>query len=75
MKVNMEIAKSGMYLHCVLLIIGLSACSSQQMYAIGQTMQRHQCMQMVEQSALDKCLQQAELPYEQYTHARGESLP
>ncbi|MDP8568464.1 hypothetical protein [Methylophilus aquaticus] len=53
----------------------LAACSSQQMYTSGQYLQRNQCMQLVEQAAMDKCLQQAELPYEQYTHARGESLP
>ncbi len=51
----------------------LAACSSQQMYTSGQYLQRNQCMQLVEQAAMEQCLRQADIPYEHYSKARGES--
>lgn len=53
----------------------LAGCTSQQMYATGQQAQRSQCMQLVEQAAVDRCLQQSDLPYEHYTPARTEGQP
>ena len=53
-----------------LIIAALSGCTSQQMYATGQQSQRQQCMQLVEQAAVEKCLEQANLPVEDYHNAR-----
>lgn len=53
-----------------LIIAALSGCTSQQMYATGQQSQRQQCMQMVEQAAVEKCLEQANLPLEDDHNAR-----
>lgn len=51
----------------------LASCSSQQMYTSGQYLQRNQCMQLVEQASMEQCLRQADIPYEHYSKARGES--
>lgn len=51
----------------LLLIIGLcSSCTSQQLYATGQAFQRNQCLNRPESGERDKCLSNANSPYEDY---------
>lgn len=51
----------------LLLIIGLcSGCTSQQLYATGQSYQRNQCLYRPDQGDREKCLSNANSSYEDY---------
>jgi len=43
-----------------------SGCSWEQAYSAGQQWQRHQCNRLVEQTERERCLRNANMPYENY---------
>jgi hypothetical protein len=60
----------------VLFAVGflLPGCSSQQMYAAGQGYQRNQCLQLPDAAERQRCLEQANMSYDQYRReTKGES--
>lgn len=47
--------------------IGLcSGCTSQQLYATGQSYQRNQCLHLADQGDREKCLSKTNTSYEDY---------
>jgi hypothetical protein len=51
----------------LLVIIGLcSGCTSQQLYATGQSYQRNQCLHLADPGDRDRCLGNAEASYDEY---------
>jgi hypothetical protein len=59
-----------------LIVLGaLSGCSSQQMYASGQNYQRQQCERLPDMAERQRCLEKANMSYEEYkkeTQAEGK---
>ena len=57
----------------VTLIAGalLMACSSEQLYATGRNAQRAECLKRADMAERDRCLKDAELPYETYRRETG----
>lgn len=50
-----------------MVVVGLCAgCSSQQIYATGQNMQRQQCFNMPDQGDRERCLNNASTSYDDY---------
>lgn len=49
-----------------ILFSALPACSSQQMYASGQGYQRNQCERLPDMGERQRCLEKANVSYEQY---------
>lgn len=51
----------------LLVICGLcSGCTSQQLYATGQSYQRNQCLHLADYGDRDRCLGNAEASYDEY---------
>jgi hypothetical protein len=51
----------------VLIALGAAAgCSSQQMYASGQNYQRNQCERLPDMGERQRCLEKANMSYEEY---------
>jgi len=48
------------------IILVASGCTWQQAHSAGQTWQRNACNRLVEQGERDRCLRNAELPYDEY---------
>jgi hypothetical protein len=58
-----------------ILFTALPGCSSQQMYASGQGYQRSQCERLPDMGERQRCLEKANVSYEQYqreTRAKGD---
>lgn len=49
-----------------ILFTALAACSSQQMYASGQGYQRNQCERLPDMAERQRCLEKANMSYEEY---------
>jgi hypothetical protein len=51
----------------LLIVLGAaSACTSQQMYASGQGYQRNQCERLPDMGERQRCLEKANVSYEEY---------
>jgi hypothetical protein len=50
----------------VAILSGASGCSWQQAYSAGQGWQRNQCTRLIEQTERERCLSNANMPYEDY---------
>ncbi|MEC5216731.1 hypothetical protein RCH09_001684 [Actimicrobium sp. GrIS 1.19] len=48
------------------IVVGLTACSSQQLYAIGQTAQRDDCYKINDNDERGRCLGKANASYDAY---------
>jgi hypothetical protein len=48
------------------LLLNLAACSSQQVYGIGQAWQRNACFKIDDAQERSRCLETAGCPYDQY---------
>jgi hypothetical protein len=58
------------------LALTLSACSSQQLYGVGQAWQRNECFKITDQQERSRCLSSSSTSYEQYKReARAASEP
>lgn len=44
----------------------LTACSSQQVYGVGQAWQRNECFKIADQQERSRCLSSSSTSYEQY---------
>lgn len=53
--------------------IGLtvSGCTAQQLYSTGQSWQRNECTRMLDQLERERCLSNANTPYEAYKKQSG----
>ncbi len=60
---NSLLNKLGLSL-CVAIVLG--ACSSQQIYASGQTWQRNECQKLNDKSERDRCLADSNTSYDNY---------
>ncbi|MCB1887562.1 MAG: hypothetical protein KDH20_08135 [Rhodocyclaceae bacterium] len=47
-------------------LLGGAACSSQQLYATGQSYQRQQCHRLADEADRNSCLSDADRSYEDY---------
>ena len=52
-------------------IIGQSGCSTQQLYHTGQSWQRNQCNQIMDQLERSRCLSSTSTSYEAYQKQSG----
>jgi hypothetical protein len=48
------------------LTVALGACSSQQLYGVGQAWQRNECFRISDQQERSRCLSSTSTSYEQY---------
>jgi hypothetical protein len=48
-----------------------SGCTSQQLYATGQSYQRNQCLHVPDQGEREKCLSNTNMTYEDYKRETG----
>ncbi len=53
------------------IIMTLPGCSTQQIYDTGQSWQRNQCSQIIDQSQRAQCLSDTETPYNRYRQQSG----
>ena len=58
-------------LSVVALLSMLGACSSQQLYGVGQAWQRNECFKINDQQERSRCLSSASTSYEQYKRESG----
>lgn len=57
----------------LLIIIGLcSGCTSQQLYATGQSYRRNQCLHLADPGDHDRCFGNAEASYDEYKRKASE---
>ncbi|MBU1236690.1 MAG: hypothetical protein KJ634_11825 [Gammaproteobacteria bacterium] len=54
----------------VLLLGNLAGCSSRQWYAAGQNYQRNQCERLPDMGERQRCLEKANMSYEEYEKER-----
>lgn len=47
-------------------VLGLSACSKQETYRIGQEWQKYECSRLSDARERSQCMERADLPYEEY---------
>jgi len=52
------------------LIFGVG-CTARQLYTTGQAWQQHECGRMIDQQDRERCLVNANTPYETYTRQDG----
>jgi len=55
----------------VALLSTLGACSSQQLYGVGQAWQRNECFKINDQQQRSRCLSSTSTSYEQYKRESG----
>ncbi|AGX86828.1 hypothetical protein Cenrod_0721 [Candidatus Symbiobacter mobilis CR] len=46
--------------------VALGSCTSQQLYGVGQSWQRNECLKIADQQERSRCLSSASTSYEQY---------
>jgi hypothetical protein len=47
-------------------VMSMPACTTQQLYATGRGWQRSECAQKLDQSEYDRCMRDANIPYDSY---------
>lgn len=62
--------KSVLALFCLAFVISLttSSCTSHRVYDTGQAWQRKECNKIIDQSERERCMSEANTPYEDYKH-------
>ena len=55
--------------------LALAGCTSDQMYATGQSWQRNQCMKLPDRADQERCLQRAEVPQDTYRPSADPKAP
>lgn len=51
--------------------LAVSGCTAQQLYSTGQSWQRNECIRMLDQLERERCLSNANTPYETYKKQSG----
>jgi hypothetical protein len=53
-------------------IVGLSGCSSQQLYATGQEWKKNQCNKIIDMQERNRCMSSTDTSYEDYKRQSEE---
>jgi hypothetical protein len=54
------------FLFAFTLLVGLSSCSSQQLYGVGQEWKKNECNKIIDMQERNRCMSSTKTSYEEY---------